>query len=211
MTSPGVSSQSSFTFRPVTRADFPLLGRWLATPDVARWWNQEHDPTSLEAQFGPVIDGRTPAEDLVVLADDEPVGLLQRCRLADFADYVAELESVIGVVPSTAYSIDYLLGATTLLGRGIGPAVITAACTDTFVRFPDADRIVVPVVAANRRSWRALEKAGFRIIASGEMTPDNPIDDAAHHILQLDRPTQTVPFTRGGVPGTPPSEDCSVR
>ncbi|MGJ0119372.1 GNAT family N-acetyltransferase [Williamsia sp. MIQD14] len=188
MTPVEVSSRSSFTFRPVTRADFPLVARWLATPDVARWWNQDHDPASLEKQFGPVIDGETPAEDLVVEGDGEPIGLLQRCRIADFPDYVDELEPVIGPVGPTTFTIDYLIGVPGLLGRGIGPAVIAAACADTFARNPDADRILVPVVAANRRSWRALDKAGFRIVASGEMTPDNPIDDRRHHVLALDRP-----------------------
>ncbi|MCX6469219.1 MAG: GNAT family N-acetyltransferase [Corynebacteriales bacterium] len=187
MTPTRVSSQSTFTFRPVTRADYPRVGRWLATPDVERWWNQAYDPASLEKQFGPVIDGETPAEDLVVEADGEPIGLLQRCRIIDFGDYVDELAPVIGPVAATTYTIDYLIGVPELLGRGIGPGVIVAGCADTLTRHPDAERIVVPVVAANRRSWRALEKAGFRIVASGELTPDNPIDDRAHHILALDR------------------------
>ncbi|KQR97643.1 hypothetical protein ASG12_16300 [Williamsia sp. Leaf354] len=182
-----VSSQSTFTFRPVTRADYALVGGWLALPEVERWWNQAHDPASLEKQFGPVIDGETPAEDLVVEADGRPIGLLQRCRIADFDEYADELAPVIGPVGTTTYTIDYLIGVPELLGRGIGPGIITAASADTFARHPDAERIVVPVVAANRRSWRALEKAGFRIVASGELTPDNPIDDRAHHILALDR------------------------
>jgi aminoglycoside 6'-N-acetyltransferase len=38
--------------------------------------------------------------------------------------------------------------------------------------------IVVPIVAGNRASWRALEKAGFVRIAEGDLAPDNPVDPA---------------------------------
>ena len=27
-----------YSFKPVTRADFPMLRRWLATPEVRKWW-----------------------------------------------------------------------------------------------------------------------------------------------------------------------------
>ena len=58
---------------------------------------------------------------------------------------------------------------------------------DTFARFPEATEILVPVVAANRASWRALEKAGFAIVASGDIPPDNPVDDPRHHVLRRTR------------------------
>jgi aminoglycoside 6'-N-acetyltransferase len=46
----------------------------------------------------------------------------------------------------------------------------------------------VSVVAANVASWRALEKAGFRRVAAGELEPDNPVDDPQHYMLRIDRP-----------------------
>ncbi|GGF33592.1 GNAT family N-acetyltransferase [Williamsia phyllosphaerae] len=175
-------------FRPLTRDDFELLARWLATPDVARWWHQEFDGAALERDFGPGIDGAEPGDNLVVLVAGTPVGLVQRCRIADYPEYLHEFEPVIGAVPPTAYTIDYLIGVPELIGRGLGPVIIASVSADTFDRYGDAQTLLVPVVAANRRSWRALEKAGFRIVASGDLVPDNPIDDPAHHILQLDRP-----------------------
>jgi aminoglycoside 6'-N-acetyltransferase len=49
------------------------------------------------------------------------------------------------------------------------------------------------VVAANTASWRALEKAGFRRVASGDLPPDNPVDDPLHHVLRIDRPAASDP------------------
>lgn len=51
--------------------------------------------------------------------------------------------------------------------------------------------IVVPIVAGNRASWRALEKAGFVRIAEGDLLPDNPVDPPAHVVYRLDRPAPT--------------------
>ncbi|MEH3154670.1 MAG: hypothetical protein PGN29_04760 [Gordonia paraffinivorans] len=50
---------------------------------------------------------------------------------------------------------------------------------------PGEDLVVE--VAANGASWRALEKAGFTIVASGDIPPDNPADDPRHHVLRRTR------------------------
>jgi aminoglycoside 6'-N-acetyltransferase len=175
------------TFRPLTRDDFPLLARWLADPGVHRWWFQGDDDAALERDFGPQIDGTEPGEDLVVELDTRPVGLLQRSRIHDFAEDVAALEPIVGSVPQTAWCLDYLIGADADRGRGLGPHMLDAAVDDTFARYPEATEILVPVVAANRASWRALEKAGFTIVASGDIPPDNPADDPRHHVLRRTR------------------------
>ncbi|MBE7161873.1 MAG: GNAT family N-acetyltransferase [Williamsia herbipolensis] len=174
----------AITFRPLRRADFPTLARWLSDDRVHRWWFQGHDDAALERDFGPQIDGTEPGEDLVVEVDGRDVGLLQRSRIHDFPEDVAALEPVVGPVPETAWCLDYLIGAETDRGHGLGPRMVTAAVDDTFSRYPEATEILVPVVAANRASWRTLEKAGFVIVASGDIPPDNPVDDPRHHVLR---------------------------
>ncbi|MGZ8179095.1 GNAT family N-acetyltransferase [Williamsia sp. SKLECPSW1] len=179
------------SFRPLTRDDLPMLGGWLADPAVYRWWFQDSDDAALDRDFGPQIDGTEPGEDLVVevtgAAGRRPVGLVQRSRIVDFPDDVTELEAVVGTVPPTAWCLDYLIGAASDRGRGLGPRILAAAVDDTFARFPQATEILVAVVAANRASWRALEKAGFTIVATGDITPDNPADDPRHHVLRRAR------------------------
>jgi aminoglycoside 6'-N-acetyltransferase len=53
---------------------------------------------------------------------------------------------------------------------------------------PGVTHLLVPVNAGNVASWRALEKAGFRKVARGEMEPDAPGDDRMHVVLRIDRP-----------------------
>lgn len=176
-----------FDFRALRRADFALLGRWLADEEVARWWCHETSAEAVERDFGPVVDGAEPGEDLLVSLDGEPIGLLQRSRVDDYAEDLADFVSVLGEVEPHARALDYLIGTAARRGRGLGTAMIAAASADTFERYPETDCLLVSVVAANRRSWRACEKAGFRIVASGDLTPENPLDPPLHHVLRLDR------------------------
>jgi aminoglycoside 6'-N-acetyltransferase len=180
-----------FTFRRVTRADFGLLARWLAERHVARWWNHEFTAEAIERDFGDSVDGLEPNEDFVALHEGRAVGLVQCSRYADYPAYVDELSPILDV-PHGAVSIDYLLGDPADTGRGLGSAMIAAFVARVWRTDPDATCIVVPVNAANAASWRALLRAGFRLVARGDLEPDNPIDDRAHEILRIDRPEQGV-------------------
>lgn len=61
-------------FRRTTRADFPLLARWLGSPHVARFWNHETTPEAIERDFGGSIDGSEPSFDFIVEDAGVPVG-----------------------------------------------------------------------------------------------------------------------------------------
>jgi aminoglycoside 6'-N-acetyltransferase len=174
----------TITYRPLQPADFPLLGRWLAQPHVARWWCHETSPEAVERDFGPTARGEEPNEDLLVHLDGVPVALVQRSWLRDDPDYLAELAAV-APVPDGAVTIDYLIGDPAHTGRGLGPEVIRTVVERTRSEHPAARAIVVAVHADNRPSWRALEKAGFVRTGTGEMSPDNPADSREHHVYQL--------------------------
>ncbi|MGY1770042.1 GNAT family N-acetyltransferase [Blastococcus sp. SYSU D00813] len=174
------------TFRPLERADLPLLSRWLAEPLVARWWAHDPSPEAVEADLGPVLDGRDPTEVQLALAEGRPFGLLQRYTFADNPEYVAELEPVYPV-PDGALGIDYLIGEPALRGRGAGAAMIAAFVAEGWARYPAARDVVVPVAAGNVASWRALERAGFVRVAEGPLTPDNPVDPPDHVVYRAGR------------------------
>lgn len=180
-------ASAPITFRRLTRHDFDLLAQWLAEPHVLRWWNHEFSREAVDRDFGPTADGEEPAEDHVTLLDGRPVGLIQFCRFADYPDDVEELTPVLPV-PAGAVSIDYLIGDPAWVGRGIGAAMIAAFVERIWSTEHDATCVIVPVNSANVASWRALLAAGFRLVARGDLTPDNPIDDPAHEILRIDRP-----------------------
>lgn len=175
------------SWRRLDEPDFPLLRRWLEQPHVARWWNHETSPEAVARDFGPAARGEEASEDLLMLLDGEPFGLVQRYRFADYPEYVAELAGQFEV-PQEAMSIDYLIGESPWVGRGLGARMIQAVVQTTWADHPDATSVLVPVHASNEASWRALEKAGLRRVADVSLEPDNPIDDRTHYLYRTDRP-----------------------
>ncbi len=172
--------------RPLRREDFPLLSRWLAEPLVARWWDDDPSPEAVERQYGPSVDGDDPTALYLGLHEGRPVGFVQVYAFADEPDSLAELARICWV-PDGALSIDYLIGEPDARGRGLGAALIAAAVARGFADHPEAQDVLVPVVAGNTASWRALQRAGATWYAEGDLEPDNPIDPPAHVVHRFGR------------------------
>jgi aminoglycoside 6'-N-acetyltransferase len=139
-----------------------------------------------EQDFGPDVRGEEPSDDLVVLLDAQPVGLLQRSRSA-----MTPRKSSGSRHWSTSHlapiELDYLIADPARRGRGPGTQLIETAVARTWIDHPCAPAVLVAVVPANTASWRALQKAGLRRIGETPMTPDNPIDDPLRYIYHIDR------------------------
>jgi aminoglycoside 6'-N-acetyltransferase len=141
----------------------------------------------VERDFGTAADGNEPSEDHIVLLDGQPIGLIQYSRYADYPEYMEELSALL-TVPDQAVSIDYLIGDPKLIGNGLGTAMLREFTERIWRVDPQVECIIVPVNAANEASWRVLLSVGFRLVASGDLEPDNPVDEPLHEVLWLDRP-----------------------
>lgn len=181
-----VGDEPDLSFVALTGADLPTIRGWLTAEHVAPWWA----PTAaardeVEGELGRTIDGTDPAEVFVVHLDGRPVGLIQRYRIDDDPEWKATL--AVATDASGAAGIDYLIGDPDLVGRGVGSAMVRAFVASTFARYPDVDRILVDPQAANRPSWRALERAGFTRIWTGHLDDDDPANVGDCHLYRLTR------------------------
>ncbi len=172
-------------FRPLTRADLPMLAEWLAQPHVQRWW--EHDPAAVDDDFGDGIDGDDPIEYFVIELDDRAVGMIQRYRYGDEREWM-DVMGVIGDLHPDTMGIDYLIGVYDLTDRGVGTDVIRAFVADIWRQRPDAPAIVVDVDPENRPSWRVLERNGFVRVWEGELDAPDPRDAGPCVVYRLERP-----------------------
>jgi aminoglycoside 6'-N-acetyltransferase len=171
----------SVSFRPLQRADFSVLAKWLALPHVAPWWPDEPSVDALEATYGPTIDGDDPTEGFMIELEGRPVGFVQRYLLDDYPAWCAAL----GI--EHAAGIDYLIGVVELTGVGLGPVIVDTFTALTFTRYPDIDRMAVAVQQANHRSWRALEKAGYDRVFEGMIDSDDPSDAGPSYVYVRNR------------------------
>jgi aminoglycoside 6'-N-acetyltransferase len=178
--------QVPIAFRAISRSDFPRVSRWLSAPHVAVWWRHPHDDAVVEAEFGPVVDGRDPTGVFIVEDDGHDVGLIQRYRLDDDPQW--EQAVAVGSSPRPAVGIDYLIGEESRIGHGLGPRIIARFVDITWERFPDVVAVVVAVQQANTRSYRALEKAEFEREWSGVLQSVDPSDTGPSHVYVRLRP-----------------------
>jgi aminoglycoside 6'-N-acetyltransferase len=177
-------------FRPLLRSDFGLLSTWMARPHVAEFWCEDASPGAVEAAYQPMIDGTDPTEGFVVELDGRPVGFVQRYLVDDHPAWAVTIETAAAVIPTArAVGIDYLIGEPDLVGVGLGPAVIDTFSTDTLARYPSATLLAVGVHQDNRRSWRALEKAGFTRVFAGTLASDDPSDAGPQYLYVRYRPS----------------------
>jgi aminoglycoside 6'-N-acetyltransferase len=164
----------------VQRDDFGLLSLWFSKPHVEPWWREEYDVESIERRYGPAVDGKDPTELFIVEQDGEPVGFVQLYLFDDNPGWKRAL------APSGEYEkavgIDYLIGEEAAIGVGLGPRVIDDLVERAWQSYPGTEQVVAAVQQANRRSWRALEKAGFERVWRGDIEPDDPSDKEPSYV-----------------------------
>ena len=162
-------------FRPLEEADLPQVEAWLRTEHVAEWWR---DPLEIAVEKRQAaLEGRRDVEHYVILEDERPVGMIQTYRVSDHPEW----RELIGVEPE-ATGVDLFIGEPDAVGRGLGPEILREFARTVIFARPETTAAVATVEEANRRSWRAFEKAGFRHVRDVEE------DGLPHRLLRLDRP-----------------------
>lgn len=146
------------SLRPMRVADLATVEAWLRLPHITRWW---HDTTP-EAQivkYRDRIAGNRPTVMLMIIDGAAPIGWCQWYRWADYPDVADAMGALVGEV-----GIDYAIGESGALGRGLGTAMTAALVTEARRHHPDAGVLVSPE-ATNTASRRVLEKNGFHLVA----------------------------------------------
>lgn len=152
-----------FAFRRLAADDLPQLHRWLNDPGVVRWW--EGDDVSWEAVQRHYGGTTGSTEHWIASADGTDIGWIQCYPAADDPEE-ADGWWALGIDPSVA-GIDYLVGEPDQRGQGVGSGMIAAFVEQVvFGLHPEWNQVCAGPFAANKPSWRALERAGFRFVGT---------------------------------------------
>ena len=142
------------TLRPLRDADLPLVEVWMQLSHVRPWFRnpQEwlHEMRERRGEFAFL-------KHLIAEREGQRVGFCQYYHC--LADELAWSEAL---PHRGTHSIDYLLGPTELLGRGIGRELVAALTARTFAQ-TDAKRIAVSPERENIPSRRTLLSCGYEL------------------------------------------------
>jgi len=137
-------------FRRFTRADLPMIARWLRTPEVVRWWG---DPREQFALVSEDLD-QPLMRQWIVTHDARPFGYAQAYPARAWPQpHLAHL-------PQTAAVIDAFIGEPAMLGCGHGGAFLRALAEK--LRAEGAPVVAIDPAHDNHRARRAFARAGFR-------------------------------------------------
>lgn len=161
-------------FRELEDDDLPRIEAWLRREHVAEWWR---DPLEVAVEKRrAAVEGRRDVEQYLIVEDGRPVGMIQSYLVADHPEW----GEAVGAEPEAA-GVDLFVGEPDAVGRGLGPQVLERFAREVVFARPGTTALVATVEEANRRSWRAFEKAGFRHVRDVEE------DGLPHRLMRLER------------------------
>lgn len=138
-----------YEFIPVTRADFPMLGRWLDEPHVRAWWG----PRDWELKLIEQDLGTGPTDMRIVRLDGRPFAYVQ--------DYPAHHWDMphYADMPAGTRAMDTFLGDPAYLGQGHAAGYLRQRTEELLDKGCPA--VVIDPSPDNLRALRAYRAAGF--------------------------------------------------
>jgi aminoglycoside 6'-N-acetyltransferase len=162
----------TITFVPLAESHFPLLLKWLETPHVKAWWDQDvkWTPELIREKFGNYVKGNKrskfkdqgiekPTHAFIIVFDDTPIGYIQYYNKHDFP-FEQGYETT--ELPTSCAGLDWYIGEYEFTGKGIGSKALSHF-VESHV-FPAFGSVFVDPDTANLAAIRAYEKVGFKVI-----------------------------------------------
>lgn len=164
-----MTKEPHIDFQPVQLSDAAMIFAWRQQPHVARWWNihpweqSDFNFDAFESELEEELAINWQSIFIITL-DERPIGFFQTYRAASAGEGWWPNED------ASTRGVDLFIGEESLLGQGLGPAIVRAFAARLFTE-SEVQNIITDPDPDNLRSVRCFEKAGF--VAEGEIvTPD---------------------------------------
>lgn len=145
---------TELVFRALNDADIDLLSSWLSQDYILKWY---HDADEWLAEIKERHGTYSWIHHFIVMSSVTPIGF---CQYYD-CYYAKDLEDWYSVTtPGDTFSIDYLIGDETYLGKGYGKAIV-GILSDTIQAMESAKRIIVQPEIENYPSNHVLMANGY--------------------------------------------------
>ena len=159
----------SFTFTPLAESHFQLLLKWLETPHVKKWWDQDVTYTMdlVHAKYSSYVEGyklvdcvQKPIQGFIIHHKQNPVGYLQIYNAYDFP----RSKSLLGF-PEKLGAFDIFIGEAVALQQGLGAKAILEFLK---IHGNQYSHIFADPDSNNVAAVKCYEKAGFKKVSEQE-------------------------------------------
>lgn len=157
----------TITFEPLNESHFPLLLKWLETPQVKKWWDQDVTYTMglVKEKFGKHIHGLALSKNsnhktyaYIICANKEMIGYIQAYNAHDFAH---ENGLNFSAISGSVCGVDLFIGESPFLHKGWGTRILNKF--EKQLLAPHFDLCLVDPSKDNLTAIKAFTKAGFKI------------------------------------------------
>ncbi|MCE2991619.1 MAG: GNAT family N-acetyltransferase [Candidatus Jidaibacter sp.] len=162
----------TITFEPLHESHFPLLLKWLETPHVKKWWDQDVTYTMelVKEKFGKHIHGLALSKNAnyktysyVICLEEEMIGYIQAYNAHDFAQ---ENHLDLSAISGSVCGVDLFIGELPFLHKGWGKRILNEF--EEQILAPRFDWCLIDPAKDNLVAIKAFTKAGFKIFKQFE-------------------------------------------
>jgi len=143
----------NFRFKAFQESDLLLMVRWLAEPHVKEFWKEPEDESELRAKYLGKLQQRR-VHPFIIFGDERAIGYIQFYNASEVGGGWWP-----DVAPGT-YGIDQFIGEPALIGKGLGPRIITGFIATVRSLVP-VKVIIADPDPKNTKAIRAYIKSGF--------------------------------------------------
>ncbi len=156
----------NITFEKLRSTHFALLLKWLETPHVKAWWDQDINWTMelIEEKYSPYVagykldDGASKRlQAYIICVDQTPVGYIQLYNAYDFPRNTP----LPTVLPASLVAFDIFIGESDYVNKGIGSNALQLFL-DQYAT-PNFEYTFADPEIDNIAAIKAYTKAGFKI------------------------------------------------
>lgn len=154
----------TISFRSLSEQDFPFLLKWLETPHVKTWWDNEvvwtidkitQKYSSYVNQYKIDNGKKKSIFAFIILLDEQPIGYIQYYDVRDFLTLPANKSCDF----QKSAAIDFYLGEESVLRQGIGSTALMQFVQHTV--FQQFDTALATPDIKNHSAIACYQKAGF--------------------------------------------------
>lgn len=177
----------SITFEPLKDLHFPLMLKWLETPHVKKWWDQDRLYTLdlVKEKYESYVHGykqvdgvNKPIRGFIIRYDQNPIGYIQIYNAYDFPR-----KKPLTNLPENLGAFDIFIGEEAYIGKSIGSQVMTRFLSLYGNHY---SYVLVDPDINNISAIKAYEKAGFKRV------PTQPNPNELWMLWERPNPLQTI-------------------